>query len=97
MKKFRLMIELNMPIHELIEMIKLRGKVVELNDSIFGIQNDKYVERVILFFNNVFWVTYAIYDNYNEQCYWEDLQDFISENQARIYYNDLINSLNYNE
>lgn len=91
MRKFRLMIELNMTINELIRMITLKGEPVESNENVFGIPNDKYVERAIVLHDNVFWVVYAILDNYIQRCYWEDIQDFATENQARIYYDGLTN------
>lgn len=90
MRKVRLLLELNMTIHELIEWIKLRGEAVELQDSIFGIPNDKYIERVIIFHDNTYWVIYAIYDNFLERCYWEDMNDFDSEETAQIAYNELV-------
>lgn len=89
MRKIRLLIELDMTIHELIERIKSRGEVVELNESILGIPNDKYVERVILLYEDIYWVIYAVYDNFINKCYWEDMEDFESENKARIAYNEL--------
>jgi hypothetical protein len=90
MKKVRLLLELNMTIHELIESIKLRGEAVELQDSVFGIPNDKYIERVIILWDNTYWVIYAIYDNFLQKCYWEDMDDFDSEEKAQIAYNGLI-------
>jgi len=90
MKKVRLLLELNMTIHELIEWIKLRGEAVELQDSVFGIPNDKYIERVIILWDNTYWVIYAIYDNFLERCYWEDMNDFDSEETAQIAYNELV-------
>ncbi|SNR24932.1 hypothetical protein [Flavobacterium sp. ov086] len=90
MEKVRLLLELNMTIHELIEWIKLRGEAVELQDSIFGIPNDKYIERVIILYDNTYWVIYAIYDNFLERCYWEDMNDFDSEETAQIAYNELV-------
>lgn len=91
MKKVKLMLELNMSIHELIEMIKIEGEVVEFNNSSLEMPNDKYVERIVLFHDDTYWLVYAIFDNSSEHPYWEDMQDFKSANQARSYYNELTN------
>jgi hypothetical protein len=81
----------NMTIHELIEMIKLRGELIETEDNVFGIPNDRYVERAIILFENTYYVTYAILDNFADICYYESMDDYNREFQARNEYDKLLN------
>jgi hypothetical protein len=81
-------------IHELIEMIKLHGEVVEINNSVLTLPNDKFAERALLLFNGLYFVTYVICDNFEERCPWEDIAVFRTELTARANYNSLLQILN---
>lgn len=84
----------NMTIHQLIEMIKLKGEAIELNGSVFGLPDEKYGERVIILFENRYYVTYTILDNFIEKVYHEDITIFENESKARDNYDDLLLELN---
>jgi hypothetical protein len=84
----------NMTIHELIEMIKLQGELIELENNVFGIPNDRYGERAIILFENRYYVTCAILDNFADICYYENIEVYNREFQARTEYNNLLNQHN---
>ncbi|KOS07216.1 hypothetical protein AM493_15115 [Flavobacterium akiainvivens] len=93
MSKLKLIIDLDLPIKELIEVIKLQGDVIETEENIFGVSNNKYVDRRIIYYDKVFWVIYSILDNYEDKCYWEDMEGYSSEQLALIGYNELKKTL----
>ena len=76
-------------IHELIEFIKLRGEVINTENSVFGIENDKYIERALLCYDGNYFVTYSILDNFIDRCYFEDMAEYDNEYSATVGYNNL--------
>lgn len=83
-----------MTIHEFIDMIKRKGEVVTLKNNVFGISDDKYVERVVLFFDDHYFVTYMVLDDYILKCYWEDAECYPREFSAIDAYYSLNERLN---
>lgn len=82
---------------DFIEMIKLRGKLIEHTDNVFPLLNDKFGERAVLQFNGLFYVTFIISGNFVEILYGDDVKVYDSENEARECYHDLPNILNDEE
>lgn len=78
----------NLTIHELIEIIKLRGESLEY--GILSIPNNKYIERFLILFEYKYYVIYEILDTFEDICHHEDIIDFVNENEARIQYNNLL-------
>lgn len=81
-------------VEELIETIKLQGEPVEILDSVLQLPNDKLADREIMFFEEGFWVIYMVYSVLNDKVYWEDVEAFKYEWQARNYYDNLLQNLN---
>lgn len=81
-----------MTIHELIEMMKLKGIVCEF--GIISLFNDKYAEWALILFEDEYYVTYSVLDNYEDICYFEDIKDFENEFQARVCCLNLATTLN---
>lgn len=93
MDVYDLMREMNLTFPEAIEMIKLQGEVVETDESIFGITQNKFVERAIIIYRNYYWVVYSICDDYAEIFYYEGVESFNSLTRAERYYYNLTNTL----
>ena len=87
MEIYRLLRMYKLNIYQFIEMIKKRGEVI-IHDPV-GIPYDKYIERALLIHDNSYYVTYMVLDNYMEECYWEDIEVFTTEIEARAFYNQL--------
>lgn len=81
-----------MTIHELIAMMKLRGIVCEY--GIISLLNDKYVEWAMILFEDEYYVAHSVLDNYEDICYYEDIEDFENEFQTRVFCLNLANILN---
>ena len=81
-----------MTIHELIEMIKLRGEALEYD--ILSLPKDKYCERANILFEDRCFVICEVLDNYEDICHYEDIALFENEFEARIYYDNLVTRLN---
>jgi hypothetical protein len=81
-------------ISEFIEMIKLKGIVTNLTNSVLTLPNDRFAERAILMYDERYYVTYAVLENFSEQSPWEDIHVFNSENEATNHYNNLVQMLN---
>gem|GEM_PF-5060594 len=88
-----MMIRLNLSINELTEKIKLQGEIIETEETVFAIPNNKYVDRRIIYYDEVFWVVYSILDDYEEKCYWEDMEEYNSEQSALTRYHELLETL----
>lgn len=88
----RLKRRFRMTIHELIAMMKLKGIVCE--SGIIGLLNDKYVEWAMILFEDEYYVAHSVLDNYEDICYYEDIEDFENELQARVYCLNLPTELN---
>jgi hypothetical protein len=93
MDVYDLMGEMNLSYPEAIEMIKLQGEVVETDESIFGITQNKFVERAIIIYRNYYWTVFSICDDYAEIFYYEEVKSFNSLNSAENYYYNLTNTL----
>lgn len=76
-------------IYDFITLIKLQGEPLENTYGILELPNNKFIERVIIFFQDVFYVTYIVSDTFEEIVYWDEIEGFEHEWQARDYYNDL--------
>lgn len=72
-----------------VEIIKLRGEVIETEENIFGISNDKYVDVVIIYYDDVFWFIYSIFDNYLNKCHYQDVEVYDFEKLAVKRYDEL--------
>lgn len=88
----RLRRRFRMTIHEQIAMMKLQGIVCEF--GIIGLLNDKYVEWAMILFEDEYYVTYSVLDNYADICYYEDIESFENELRARTYCLNLPTDLN---
>jgi hypothetical protein len=81
-------------IHEFIKMIKLKGIVMNLTNSVLALPNDRFAERALLMYDGRYYVTYIVSENYLEQSPWEDMHVFENENDATNGYNNLVQMLN---
>ncbi|MEN9908102.1 MAG: hypothetical protein RLZZ540_1251 [Bacteroidota bacterium] len=81
-------------INEFIEMIKLKGTVINLTNSVLALPNDRYAERALLMYDNRYYVTYVVSENFLEQSPWEDIHVFENGNDATNDYNNLVQMLN---
>jgi hypothetical protein len=81
-------------IHEFIKMIKLKGIVMNLTNSVLALPNDRFAERALLMYDGRYYVTYIVSEHYLEQSPWEDILVFENENDATNGYNNLVQMLN---
>ena len=81
-------------INEFIEMIKLRGTVINLNNSVLTLPNERFAERALLMYDDRYYVTYLVSENFSDQSPWEDIHVFENENDATNDYNNLVQMLN---
>lgn len=82
---------------DFIEMIKLKGELIEHIDNIIPLLNDKFAERALLQFNELFYITFIISANFADIAYKEDIKAYDLEEEAREYYFDLSNIINAEE
>ena len=71
------------------ELLLRRGVLVPMDDNVFGIVNNKYVERYILEVDGQYYLHYYIHDNYVLHCYWEDIEIYPSLWSAEANYHRL--------
>ena len=76
-KMVKIIIENNFTTIELIEFLKNKGKRVITEDSnVLGLPENKYIERYILEYDNSFWLIYSINDNFEDKCYYTDVEEY---------------------
>lgn len=81
-------------INEFIEMIKIKGTVINLKNSVLALPNDRFAERALLMYDDRYYVTYVVSENFSDQSPWEDINVFENENDATNDYNNLVQMLN---
>ena len=82
---------------EFIDMVKVKGELIEHGDHVFPLLKDKYGERALLQYDELFHVTYIILANFADIVYRDDIKTYDLESEAREYYFDLPNILNDEE
>ncbi|BCY29693.1 hypothetical protein [Flavobacterium okayamense] len=76
-KKIKIMLENNFTISQLIEFLKNKGIGIITNESsVLGLPKNKYIERYILEYDNSFWLIYSIIDNFEDKCYYTDVEEY---------------------
>lgn len=82
---------------DFIGMIKLKGELIEHVDNVIPLLDNRFAERALLQFNDLFYITFIISDNFADIVYREDIKAYDLEDEAREYYYDLPNILNDEE
>ena len=81
---------------EEIERIQNKAEHIQRDDSILSIPNDKYVERHLFFYEEtgLHYVTYSVYDNYKDYCYYTEGHSFDILWKAEHYYDSILKDVN---
>lgn len=70
--------------------IQTKGKLSHQINSVIGCKADptKYIQKVIWEYQNQYYVDYAIYDNFVQKCYADEISSAYSTlNDAIVFYN----------
>ena len=81
-----------MTIHKRIAAIQINGSLSE--NGIISLRNDKHLVWAMILFEDRYYVSISILGNYENRCYYEELQDFEAEAQARVFVLNLPNYFN---
>lgn len=82
---------------DFINKVKTKGELIEHVDNVIPLLNDKFGERALLQYKELFYVTFIISANFADIVYKEDIKAFDLEDEAREYYDDFSNILNDEE
>lgn len=74
------------------DIIDKKAELIERDDNILSIPNEKYVERYIFYCSdtNYYYVKFYVLDNNIDKCYFSDGQKSKIEWQATDYYDSIL-------